>query len=65
VDEIRYISQNRKYRIERLFAGVDHTSIYVVMSNCYQESVLAKWIDYSSSLDELNRSGYLKIERRI
>ncbi|GBD38534.1 hypothetical protein HRbin37_00785 [bacterium HR37] len=65
VDEIRYISQNKKYRIERLFAGVDHTSIYVVMSNCYQESVLAKWIDYSSSLDELNRSGYLKIERRI
>jgi hypothetical protein len=65
IDEIEYLSKRKDLRIESLFAGIDHTSIYVVMSNSYQESVLKKWVDYSGFLSELNEKEYVKVERLI
>lgn len=64
-DEITYLSDNEDFKIETLYVGIDHTSIYVVMSNTYQESMLREWIDYSDHLPELNKHRSTKIERLI
>jgi hypothetical protein len=65
IDEVKYLSKETDFRIEKLYAGVDHTSIYVVMSNTYQESVLKKWFDFSEFIGELNGKNYIKVERII
>jgi hypothetical protein len=52
-------------KVRALFAGVDHTSIYVAMSRCFQESSLSPWVDYGDHLEELNSKGYVKVERII
>jgi len=65
IDEIKYLTKRRDFEIEKLYAGVDHTSIYVVVSNAYQESVLKNWVDLSEFLSELNDKGYMKVERVI
>ena len=53
-------------RVQRLSAGTDATSIYVANSNVFQESVLLPWTHFSEeSVRELNRSGYIKITRKI
>ncbi|MGH7890248.1 MAG: hypothetical protein ACRENF_06825, partial [Thermodesulfobacteriota bacterium] len=65
IDEIKYLTKRRDFEIEKLYAGVDHTSIYVVVSNAYQESVLKNWVDLSEFVSELNDKGYMKVERVI
>jgi hypothetical protein len=65
IDEVKYLSKETDFKIEKLYAGVDHTSIYVVMSNTYQESVLKKWFDFSEFIGELNEKNYIKVERII
>ena len=57
IDEIRLESSDMKF--EKLFAGVDQTTIYVVMSNQFQESNLRPWLDISDRTAELNESGYI------
>ncbi|MGH7792422.1 MAG: hypothetical protein ACREOB_08930, partial [Thermodesulfobacteriota bacterium] len=65
IDEVKYVSKRADFEIEKLYVGVDHTSIYVVMSNTYQESVLKNWIDLSEFVSELNEKEYIKVERII
>ncbi len=48
-----------------LYAGTDHTSIYVAMSNSFQSASLLPWTDYGAHIAQLNRDGYVRIERRI
>lgn len=52
-------------KVTQLYAGTDHTSIYVAMSNSFQSACLLPWTDYGEHLEELNRNGYVRIERRI
>ena len=65
IDEVKYVSKRADFEIEKLYVGVDHTSIYVVMSNTYQESVLKNWVDLSEFVSELNEKEYIKVERII
>jgi hypothetical protein len=65
IDEIKYLAFGKNAKLDRLYAGVDGTSIYVVMSNQYQVSNLESWTDLSHVLDQLNRDGYARIERTI
>lgn len=51
--------------IEAMYAGTDHTSIYVAASQIYQQSCLLPWTDYGEFREELNRDGYVRIERTI
>ena len=67
VDEIwtdGKIGKDRK-KVESLYSGVDHTSIYVAVSRSYQKACLLPWTDYGPCLDELNRNGFVRIERVI
>jgi hypothetical protein len=53
------------HSLTALYAGTDHTSIYVAMSNAYQATCLLPWTDLSGYLDELQRTGYVKIVRPL
>lgn len=65
IDKIKYLTPGKKVKLEKLYAGVDGTSIYVVMSNQFQRSNLESWTDLSPFLDKLNKDGYVRIERNI
>jgi hypothetical protein len=66
VDELWYEggSGNRP-RLEALYVGTDHTSIYVAVSNSFHWGCLDPWTDCSSYLEPLNNEGYTRIERII
>ena len=51
--------------IAAMYAGTDHTSIYVAASQSYQQSRLLPWTDYGDFREELNRKGYVRIERTV
>lgn len=55
----------RSRNVMALFAGTDHTSIYVAVSQSYQRACLLPWTDYDAYLEVLNREGYVRIERVI
>ncbi|MGQ9653993.1 MAG: hypothetical protein ACUVXD_07990, partial [Thermodesulfobacteriota bacterium] len=66
VDEIWNPKRDSSSRdVIALYAGTDHTSIYVAMSNSFQSASLLPWTDYGAYIAELNRDGYVRIERRI
>jgi hypothetical protein len=48
-----------------LYAGTDHTSMYVAMSNAYQATCLRPWTDYTPYLAPLRHTGYVKITRQL
>jgi hypothetical protein len=50
-------------KVTALYAGTDHTSIYVAVSRSYQSACLLPWTDYGECLEKLNRDGYVRIER--
>lgn len=52
-----------KHGLTALYAGTDHTSIYVAMSNVYHTGCLQPWTDYTPYLETLRRTGYCKITR--
>jgi hypothetical protein len=54
-----------KHRLTALYAGSDHTSIYVAMSHGYQASCLYPWTDHSPSLAALQQTGYVKMTRTL
>lgn len=62
VDEI-WNPLNPKVKVVELWAGTDHTSIYVAMSRCYRPTCLLPWVDYSCVLESLERQGYGRVER--
>lgn len=66
-DEIWDQQSDRKktQRLTALYAGTDHTSMYVAMSHAYQAATLHPWSDYTAFLHELNHSGYVKITRTL
>lgn len=64
VDEI-WMGNGRRERVEQLFAGTDHTSIYVAMSRFYRPGCLLPWTDYGEILSALNTKGYGRLERII
>ncbi len=67
IDEIKYLFPlaKKELYIEKLFAGTDHTSIYVAASNSYQESALQPWVDYADLIGELEGHGTARYERVI
>jgi len=66
VDEIWRDSRRDSGRnVKEMYAGTDHTSIYVAASQSYQESCLLPWVDYAEFREELNREGYVRIERTL
>ena len=66
IDEIRLPDNSKNHvKVSRLFAGTDHTSIYVAVSRSYQQSSLFPWTDLNEHLDELNEKGRVRIERVI
>ncbi len=67
VDEIWDERPHRdgRARLVRLYAGTEHSSIYVAMSNAYQSACLLPWTDLSPHLEELGRTGNVKIERSL
>jgi hypothetical protein len=54
-----------RHRLMALYAGTDHTSIYVAMSNAYQATCLYPWTDYTPYLAQLWHTGYVKIVRPL
>jgi hypothetical protein len=65
VDEIWNIEKAGRpsRKVTALYAGTDHTSIYVAVSRSYQSACLLPWTDYGGRLEKLNRDGYVRIER--
>lgn len=55
--------QQGNHRVADLYAGTDHTSIYVAMSNAYQAAGLLPWRDYADYLNDFCDTGYLKTTR--
>jgi hypothetical protein len=52
-------------RILELWAGTDHTSIYVAMSRMYRPGCLLPWTDYRELIPVLERDGYARLERHF
>jgi len=52
-------------RLRSLYAGTDHTAIYVAMSQVFQESCFRPWVDYTSGLPALATTGHLRVERAL
>jgi hypothetical protein len=66
VDEIwKYNRRGTGRSTASVYAGTDHTSIYVAASQSYQESCLLPWTDYGEFRMKLDREGYVRIERTI
>jgi hypothetical protein len=65
VDEVWWADRARGRRLETLFAGTDHTAIYVATSQVFQESALQPWHDYGPHLEALAREGRLRVERLL
>jgi hypothetical protein len=55
--------QPARQKLTALYAGTDHGSIYVAMSQAYQATTLQPWTDYSAFLPQLTHAGYVKITR--
>jgi len=53
------------HQVDALYAGTDHTSIYVAMSNSFHRGCLEPWTDYGSILEPLNAQGYGRVDRII
>lgn len=62
IDELWWADGTTGRRLETLFAGTDHTAIYVATSQVFQESVLQPWHDYGPHLDALASGGRLRVE---
>lgn len=52
-------------KVMELWAGTDHTSIYVAMSRMYRPGCLLPWTDYSQMIPALEKQGYAKLTRCI
>lgn len=67
IDEVWFPEggQAKGPRLRSLYAGTDHTAIYVAMSQVFQESCLLSWADYTSSLPALATTGHLRVERTL
>jgi hypothetical protein len=66
VDELWHEGDPQKRpRLEALYAGTDHTSIYVAVSNSYHRGCLDPWVDYAPYLEAFHTKGYIRIERTI
>ena len=52
-------------RVKELYAGTDHTSIYIAVSQSFQKAALQPWTDLNEYVDELNTNGMVTIERDI
>jgi hypothetical protein len=66
IDELWHLRNNRpRLRVVELYAGTDHTSIYVAVSNSYQWACLQPWTDFRDRVEELNTKGYLRLEREF
>jgi hypothetical protein len=65
IDELwdQRTDRQEKRRFTALYAGTDHTSIYVAMSNAYQATTLQPWTDYTPYLAPLTHTGHIKITR--
>lgn len=64
VDEVWYPGRRRP-RVESLWAGTDHTAIYVAMSQAFHESALQPWTDLGPALPQLAGGGRLRVERAL
>jgi hypothetical protein len=62
VDEVWYPGRRRP-RLDALWAGTDHTAIYVAMSQGFHESCLQPWTDLGPALPQLAATGRLRVER--
>ncbi|HEU5320855.1 MAG TPA: hypothetical protein VFX28_08630, partial [Methylomirabilota bacterium] len=65
VDEVWWADGAGGRRLEALFAGTDHTAIYVATSQVFQESVLQPWRDYGPHLGALAGGGRLRVEHTL
>jgi hypothetical protein len=66
VDEIwNPLVKGARRRVVELYAGTDHTSIYVAMSRSYQRACLLRWTHYGECLEPLHREGYSRVDRVI
>jgi hypothetical protein len=67
IDEIWHPQEPRNGTrdLTALYAGTDHTSIYVAMSNAYQVASLCPWTDDTAALETLRTSGYVQITRPL
>ncbi len=52
-------------KVMELWAGTDHTSIYVAMSRMYRPGCLLPWTDYGEMIPALDREGYARLTRWI
>lgn len=52
-------------QVLELWAGTDHTSIYVAVSRMYRPGCLLPWTDYSEMLPALEKKGYARLTRCI
>jgi len=50
-------------KLVELWAGTDHTSIYVAVSRMYRPGCLLSWTDYSKVIPALEKEGYAKLTR--
>lgn len=65
VDEVWSPEGRRRPRLRSLWAGTDHTAIYVAMSQVFHESCLEPWTDLSADLPVLAATGRLRVERTV
>jgi hypothetical protein len=67
IDEVWYPAQGRRRRsrLRTLFAGSDHTAIYIATSQAFQASSLQPWTDYTRYLPALEKQGVLRVERTL
>lgn len=65
VDEVWWEASPGGRRLTELYAGTDHTAIYVATSQVFQESVLQPWTDYGAQLPSLASGGRLRVERTL
>ena len=66
VDEVWFETRgSARPSVSHLYAGSDHTSIYVAVSQSYQASCLHPWTNLSEHVEPLNRDGRVRIERII
>jgi hypothetical protein len=65
VDEVWWDGDAGGRRLTQLYAGSDHTAIYVATSQVFQESALQPWHDYGPYLTALATEGCLRVERTL
>jgi hypothetical protein len=65
VDEVWWDADAGGRSLTALYAGTDHTAIYVATSQVFQESALQPWHDYGPHLPALAGGGRLRVERPL